>query len=213
MCLEDIDCVILCGGTGERLRDALEPNTPKVLAPVNGRTVLDYIIGTLHRHSAQKVYLAAGHLSHKLLEWIEEAHHFEFEIIVSVQLVPDGTVDAIRTVRHALKTEPVLICNGDTLTDVDLCEFVRQYDGGVAYLRAPSYYVHRSTGQSKPMDTGFRLFSQRRIDEMIRSGAYRVEDFVGSVGKSIDGRGTFLDIGTSKHHYKKADEYTRFMDA
>ena len=41
-----------------------------------------------------------------------------------VEPSPLGTAGAIRFARGALRSDPVLIMNGDSFTDADLCAFV-----------------------------------------------------------------------------------------
>ena len=40
---------------------------------------------------------------------------------------PLGTAGAIRFARSALNSDPVLIMNGDSFTDADLCAFVERH--------------------------------------------------------------------------------------
>jgi len=56
----DCDCVILCGGLGERLRGIIG-EAPKVMAQINGRPFLDFILDYLKDQQVQRVILCTGY--------------------------------------------------------------------------------------------------------------------------------------------------------
>ena len=60
-CLKDLDVVILAGGLGTRIRDALG-DTPKLLAPLGGTPFLDLLIHRLKSFGARRLVLGLGHL-------------------------------------------------------------------------------------------------------------------------------------------------------
>ncbi len=64
-CLEDIDVVILAGGLGTRIRDALG-DTPKLLAPIGGTAFLDLLIRRLQSCRVRRLGLGPGHLAEKV---------------------------------------------------------------------------------------------------------------------------------------------------
>ena len=60
-CLNHIDVIVLAGGLGTRIRDTLG-DTPKLLARVNDRPFLDFLIGRLKGFGAGRLFLGLGTL-------------------------------------------------------------------------------------------------------------------------------------------------------
>ncbi len=116
--LADLDVLVLAGGLGSRLAPMLG-DTPKVLAPVEGRAFLDYVLDFLARQGVRKVVLSLGHLADKVLTHIAAAK-LPLRIETVVEKRPLGTAGAIAFARTALSSDPVLVLNGDTWLDIDL---------------------------------------------------------------------------------------------
>lgn len=109
--------VILCGGQGTRLA----PYTsvlPKSLLPVDGRPVLEIILGHLRRHGIREATLAVGHLAELIMAYCGDGSRFGLTLHYSRETQPLGT--AAPLARIAGLTETFLIMNGDILTDLDL---------------------------------------------------------------------------------------------
>ena len=60
--LDGIEVLVLAGGLGTRIRGVLG-DTPKVLAPINGRPFLDHLLDRLAALGAGRVVLSLGHLA------------------------------------------------------------------------------------------------------------------------------------------------------
>ena len=57
--LTGIDVLILAGGKGTRIKDSLPPGKPKVLADINGLTMLDRQIDRLRTAGADRARLGS----------------------------------------------------------------------------------------------------------------------------------------------------------
>ena len=68
-CLADVDVAILAGGLGTRIQGVLG-ETPKVLAPINGRPFLDYLIVWLESFGARRIVLCLGHRAETVVEYM-----------------------------------------------------------------------------------------------------------------------------------------------
>ena len=94
--MDKINAIILAGGLGSRLR-SIVADVPKVLAPVNGRPFLDIVIDSLAKSGiVDRVVLAAGYMSEKIIEQYQNGHRFGVEIFVSIEEQLLGTGGAIR---------------------------------------------------------------------------------------------------------------------
>ncbi len=118
--LKGIDVAILAGGLGTRVRGVLG-DTPKVLAPINGRPYLDHLLDWLAKFNVERVVMCLGHQAQKVEDHLAK-HHPQIECII--EDAPLGTGGAIQNCRHLLKTSSILIMNGDTWLETDLGEFV-----------------------------------------------------------------------------------------
>ncbi len=123
-CLEALDIFVLAGGLGTRIRPVLG-DLPKILAPILDRPYLAYLLDWLERFGARRVVLGLGHRAQAVIEYLEQAQPLNgIEVATVVEPSPLGTAGAIRFARGVLRSDPVLIMNGDSFTDADLCAFV-----------------------------------------------------------------------------------------
>ncbi|MBT4770495.1 MAG: NTP transferase domain-containing protein, partial [Rhodospirillaceae bacterium] len=78
--LENIDVVILAGGLGTRVSSILK-DTPKVLAPIDGRPYLEHLIDRLTGFGARRILLLIGHLADAVKTHVETNPRPDCEII------------------------------------------------------------------------------------------------------------------------------------
>jgi NDP-sugar pyrophosphorylase family protein len=125
-CLNSIDVLVLAGGLGTRIRPVLG-DTPKLLAPIAGRTYLDHLLGWLAGFGARRVVLALGYRAEAILDHL--ARHAPQKVAIETVVEPKqlGTAGAVRWARSELHSDPVLIINGDSFADVDLCKFLGRH--------------------------------------------------------------------------------------
>lgn len=114
----EIEAIILAGGLGTRLRDAV-PGLPKCMAPVAGRPFLYYVINELQLQGVNHFIFSLG-FKHEMIEaWLEEEYpRLNYEVVIEPE--PLGTGGAIRFACHKAKGKDVLITNGDTLFRTDV---------------------------------------------------------------------------------------------
>ena len=108
-----MDVVILAAGFGTRLRPHTE-RTPKPLLPVQGRPILDWIIGSLP--PADRLIVVVNYLAEQIEGYLRTQSHVPVEKCVAVrQAVPRGTGDALMSCRAECRSETVMVLNGDDL--------------------------------------------------------------------------------------------------
>jgi NDP-sugar pyrophosphorylase family protein len=125
-CLEFIDILVLAGGLGTRLRSVLG-DVPKLLAPIAGRPYLAYLLDWLQSFGAQRVVLGLGHQAQAVLDYLRTNPPHSIAIVPVVEPKQLGTAGAVRLARRELGTDPVLVMNGDSLADADLCGLISQH--------------------------------------------------------------------------------------
>src|SRR5262245_38650143 len=107
-----MDAVILAAGLGMRLRPHTE-KTPKPLLLVQGRPILDWILGALPGE-VDRVVVVVNYLAEQIEHYLKEQKHFAHWKTVR-QEVPRGTGDAFRSCRPHLDADRYLVLNGDDL--------------------------------------------------------------------------------------------------
>lgn len=115
-----IDVFVLAGGLGTRIKPVLG-NTPKLLAPVGGRPYLRYLLDWLQHFGARRIVFGLGQGAATVLDYLKTHAPVDLDIRTVLEPWPLGTAGAIRFARAELKSDPVLVLNGDTFVNADLC--------------------------------------------------------------------------------------------
>ena len=122
------EAIILAGGLGTRLRDAL-PDLPKCMAPVNNIPFIDYVISHLRKQGVEHFIFALGHRHEPITKHITDTYP-DLKVSFSVEKEPLGTGGAIRLACSLATEKDVIVANGDTLYTIDansLASFHRQH--------------------------------------------------------------------------------------
>lgn len=114
----EFDVIILAGGLGTRLRSVVA-DLPKCMALVNGRPFLQILIDRLRKQGNGRIILSTGYLSEVIEAWVREKFP-DPQISIIREESPLGTGGAIRAALVLSQAKDVLICNGDTLFDIDI---------------------------------------------------------------------------------------------
>ena len=112
------EAIILSGGLGTRLRDAV-PDLPKCLAPVAGRPFLSYVIDYLQAQGIEKFIFSLGYM-HQLIEQYLTENYTALNYTTVIETEPLGTGGAIQLAMQKAKAEKVFVTNGDTLFKIQL---------------------------------------------------------------------------------------------
>lgn len=112
-----IPCIILAGGFGKRLRDAIG-ETPKPMAPIGETTFIDYQIGNLVSRGISNfiftLHYKAEHLK-SYLGKINKIYHPQSRFEYVIEDKPLGTGGAIKNALNKLQIQDnVLVTNADT---------------------------------------------------------------------------------------------------
>lgn len=235
-CLAPLDVFVLAGGLGTRIRAVLA-DTPKLLAPIAGRPYLAYLLDWLRRFGAGRVVLGLGHRAEAILAHLEAVPPAGLEVVPVVEPRPLGTAGALRFARPQLHSDPVLVMNGDSFADADLCALVdRHRQSGAAgtmlcaevedagrYGRvvldgqgrvAGFVEKDRAYKGSAAINAGVYLLSARLVDEIAAGNTNSLEREVfthlpaGTLA-ALTGRFSFIDIGTSESLARAAEVVTR----
>ncbi len=122
--LDHTDVVILAGGLGTRLRPVL-PDRQKVLVEVAGQPFLGHPIEFVQTNGAKRLILALGYQADQVESFVRARRWEGFELIPSVEPVPLGTGGALRFALPLIRSDTVLVLNGDSFAAADLGSFLK----------------------------------------------------------------------------------------
>lgn len=106
-----MDAIILAAGYGTRLRPHTL-TTPKPLLLVQGRPILDWIVGALP--PVDRLVVVINYLGEQIEDYLRAQTHVRNWKTVH-QTVPRGTGDAFNACRGLIESDRVMVLNGDDL--------------------------------------------------------------------------------------------------
>lgn len=203
--LTDIDAAVLAGGLGTRVAHCLG-DLPKIMAPFGDRPFLDVLLNWLRNQGVRRVVLCLGHRHEAVLAHLRHRSPSDMNIVCSIEPDPLGTAGALALARPLLKTDPVLVMNGDTLLqspELMLGAFLdafRRQRARVAVLAAqvdhPSRYGCMEIDRFSRV-TRFRekTDAKKNLPQWVSAGAYLV------------GAGLLDEIAALKHRSLEHDVF------
>jgi bifunctional UDP-N-acetylglucosamine pyrophosphorylase/glucosamine-1-phosphate N-acetyltransferase len=106
-----MDAIILAAGKGTRLRPHTNA-TPKPLLDVQGRPILDWIIGALP--PVDRLVVVVNYLAEQIEDYLSQQAHVRNWAAVR-QAEPRGTGDALLSCKGKVAADRVMVLNGDDL--------------------------------------------------------------------------------------------------
>ena len=219
--LSAITAVVLVGGVGSRLRSVVS-DRPKVLAPIHNRPFLAYLLDVLEDAEIAEVVLCTGYMA-ALVEEAFGPTYGRMRVRYSREVTLLGTGGALRAAMPEIKTDSVLVMNGDSFCEVDLhamfaAHHARQSDATILLTEVPDTQrfgrvriddcgrllafeekgAHCGPGW---INAGVYLLDRRLLETIPGNRAVSLEKevFPGWIARGLYGhpvRGRFLDIGT-----------------
>lgn len=111
-----LQALVMAGGQGMRLRPLTE-ELPKPMLPVGGRPLMELIIDQLRDVGVNKVNIATHYQAQKIVDHFGDGAGFGVNISYVNEEQPLGTGGALGLMQPP--DDPVLVINGDILTDID----------------------------------------------------------------------------------------------
>ncbi|MCA3262026.1 MAG: nucleotidyltransferase family protein [Telmatospirillum sp.] len=221
--LDAIDVAVLAGGLGTRLATTV-PGLPKALAPVATRPFVEYLLDWLGAQGATRIVFLLGHRAEQLETHLANHPRAGIAFETSIEPKPLGTGGALGFARAKLRSDPVLVVNGDTFVDADLAPMVAAHrsSGSPATLLAVEVadaarygrldiaggrlqaFVEKDANFKGPaaINAGVYLLSQSLLDKIAAQGPGSLERDVfatlppATLGVHRDRTARFVDIGT-----------------
>jgi D-glycero-alpha-D-manno-heptose 1-phosphate guanylyltransferase len=157
-------CVVLAGGLGTRLREAVA-DVPKCLAPVGSRSFLEIQIGALLAAGVGDIVLSLGHMANQVVSAVARMEHRgRVRHVVEPSLL--GTGGAIAFALDTLGLDEVLVANGDTHLEGDISAMLQPLDrAGGELLRMAVVQV-----ADRGRFGGVQLDAQQRVRGFLEKG-------------------------------------------
>lgn len=119
--ISDIDTVILAGGLGTRLQPVLK-DKPKCLAPIDGIPFIDILLADCIKQGLQRFIICVGYLKEQVIEHLCKRN--DCIIVFSEEDTPLGTGGALKNAESYIKSDPVLVMNGDSYVKYNINDFI-----------------------------------------------------------------------------------------
>ena len=168
------EAIILCGGKGTRLKEVVN-DVPKPLAPIDGIPFLSILMKYLKAQGIERVILATGYM-HEKIENLYGNCYEGMEIVYSIEHNPLGTGGAIANALRKIKSENVLVLNGDSVIKFQLNEIKKQF-GEIKFhsllILKPMERVERY-GAVRMFESRVTAFEEKSFKEqcLINTGVY-----------------------------------------
>jgi dTDP-glucose pyrophosphorylase/CBS domain-containing protein len=189
-----LQAVIMAGGKGTRLRPLTE-DMPKPMLPVGNRPIMEHIIDQMREAGIQRVNITTHYQPEKISNYFGDGHNFGVELNYVAEDRPLGTAGALGLMEPT--AEPLLVINGDILTQVDframlafhrehqadLTVGVRRYDFQIPYGVVESEGVFVKQLKEKPamkflVNAGIYLLEPSAISSIPRNQHFDMTDLI-----------------------------------
>ena len=124
----DVQCLVLAGGMGTRMRPFTD-SVPKMLLKVAGRPFADWQLSWLADQGVKRVILSVGHLGLALRRFVGDGSRWDLDLVVvdeGEELL--GTGGAVRNaVDCGLMEDEFTLLYGDSYLSIDLSDVARAF--------------------------------------------------------------------------------------
>jgi NDP-sugar pyrophosphorylase family protein len=141
-----LSTLVLAAGLGTRL-DPLTRLVAKPAVPVGDRTLIEHVLGWLADQGVQDVVVNLHHLPASITSVLGDGRHLQLSVRYSWEHPVLGSAGGPRRALPLLASDPFLIVNGDTLSDIDLAAMLAAHRASGADVtmavvphRAPDHY-------------------------------------------------------------------------
>src|SRR5512137_1837976 len=110
--------VIMAGGFGTRLRP-LTCNTPKPMAPMVNKPMMQHIVALLKKHGITDLIASLFYTPEVITQYFGDGSRFGVQMSYVKADADYGTAGSVRNATNGLQ-ECILVISGDVLTDFDL---------------------------------------------------------------------------------------------
>lgn len=173
-----LQAVIMAGGFGTRLRP-LTDHTPKPMLSVGGKPLMERTIESLQKAGINRINVTTHFMPEKIIQHFGTGQRFGVELNYVSEDQPLGTAGSLRLLQEI--DEPLLVMNGDILTNIDfraLLKFHREHSAALT-VAVRQYEMQVPYGVIEARDgvvSGLR--EKPRLTFLVNAGIYLLEPSV-----------------------------------
>jgi dTDP-glucose pyrophosphorylase/predicted transcriptional regulator len=121
--------VIMAGGKGVRLGQ-LTRDCPKPMLLVNSKPMLELILERFIYFGFYKFVFSVNYLKEQIIDYFGDGNRWGVEISYIEEPEPLGTAGSLRLMNKKSFTDPVIVANGDIITELDLDALIEFHTNG-----------------------------------------------------------------------------------
>jgi len=175
---QTLQAIILAGGRGERLRP-LTDDRPKPMVLVGDVPLLCYSIRWLKNAGIERIVISCGYRHSSISDYFGDGSKFGVSIDYSVEQQPLGRGGGIKLASKKLwaTKSPVIVLNGDTVTDLNLDDLYEEHAQGGKPITITATPLHCSYGTIDLSDDGLAVAFREKpiLPYWVNAGIYAVE--------------------------------------
>lgn len=118
---------IMAGGFGTRLRP-LTDNCPKPMLPIGDKPILQHTITRLKQQGFRNFFISTHYLPEQITDHFGDGSEFGVRISYVHEDTPLGTGGALGLLPKNIVEEPLILLNGDILTDLDFADMLESHE-------------------------------------------------------------------------------------
>jgi len=132
--------LLMAGGAGKRLHP-LTNNTPKPLLEIGGKAILETILERFITQGFYNFFISAYYLSDQIQDYFGDGSKWGVNINYIIEDKPLGTAGVLGLLPNKLKDFPLIMMNGDLLTDINFEHLLNFHNkqGGIATVCVKEY--------------------------------------------------------------------------
>jgi D-glycero-alpha-D-manno-heptose 1-phosphate guanylyltransferase len=222
-----MEMIILSGGFGKRLSSVVS-DVPKVMADVNGKPFLEYVLDNISKSGIiDNVIMATGYKKEYIKKYFGNSYN-GINLIYSEENKPLGTGGAIKKALDYINSEYVFIINGDVYQNINYKEMLNSHiknngDISLALKLMKNFdrfgsvlidennivsFIEKKKIIEGYMSVGCYIFNRKVINLLPKEEIFSIEnDFFTNNIKNINFTyylydGDFVDIGIPKDYEK-----------
>jgi len=174
----ELSAVIMAGGYGTRLRPLTE-HVPKPMLPLGDRPLLELTIEQLRKAGIRRVNVTTHYLADHIVDHFGNGQSFGVDLNFFTEDHPLGTAGGLKLIDKT--DEPMLVLNGDILTDVSYKDFLTYHrshraDVTVAVRRYEMQVPYGVVECDGPSVRGLK--EKPDVSFLVNAGMYLIEPVV-----------------------------------
>lgn len=197
---EEIQVVIPAGGYATRM-GKLTKACAKILLPVNGKPFIKHQMEWLKEQGIENIHYCLGHLSHQVIEAINNIKLENMKVTYSIESEPLGVAGAIKYAEDYL-SDHFFVIQGDVLPQISLKTLYEKYvDVEASFMmsvklndlnieqsnvnvqgdRITDYAAKADSSKYDYLDVGVMLLEKSIVDEVPKDSVYTDKALISTI--------------------------------